>query len=249
MSRRPRESVLRAPYLKSIELMDDRVPDARTYPFTIPAIAAEHFRIDFIKPVTILVGINGSGKSTILEAIAHLCGFGRLGGNQNYASGEDDGELLGKYLRAGWLPKVNRGFYTRAETFSGFVGQVDAFDATDSYGGRSLTERSHGEAYLEIFKNRVHGKGVFLFDEPEAALSPSRQIEFLKLVRQVEADGEAQFIMATHSPVLMAYPGATVLHLTDHGILERPFQQTEHFRVLREFYLDPDGFMDAIFTE
>ena len=248
MSRRPRESSLRAPYLKSIELLDDRVPDPRAYPFSIPAIQAEHFRIDFTQPVTMLVGINGSGKSTILEAIAQLCGFGRLGGNQNYASGEDD-EGLGRYLRAGWLPKVNRGFYTRAETFSGLVDQVDGFGAADSYGGRSLSERSHGEAYLEIFRNRVHGKGVFLFDEPEAALSPSRQIEFLKLVRQVEADGEAQFIMATHSPLLMAYPGATVLHLTDHGILERPFQQTEHFRVLREFYLDPDGFMEAIFTD
>jgi len=232
MSRRPRGSVLRAPYLKSIELMDDRVPDARAYPFSIPAIEAEPFRIDFTK-----------------EAIAYLCGFGRLGGNQNYASDRQDGEVLGHYLRAAWLPKVGRGFYTRAETFSGFVGQVDGFGAEEAYGGRSLTERSHGEAYLEIFRNRVQGKGVFLFDEPEAALSPSRQIDFLKIVKAAESGGEAQFIMATHSPLLMAYPGATVLHLTEHGILERPFQQTDHFRVLREFYRDPDAFMDAIFTD
>ena len=229
--------------------MADRVPDVQAYPFSIPVIAAEPFRIDFTKAVTILVGTNGSGKSTILEALAHLCGFGRLGGNQNYASGDQDGETLGKYLRAGWLPKVARGFYTRAETFSGLVGQIDGFGAEDAYGGRSLTERSHGEAYLEIFRSRVQGKGVFLFDEPEAALSPSRQIDFLKLVKAAERGGEAQFIMATHSPLLMAYPGATVLHLTDFGILERPFQQTEHFQVLREFYLDPDSFMDAIFTD
>lgn len=249
MSRRPRESFLRAPFLKSVALIDDRVPDACAYPFSIPVIAAEPFRIDFTTAVTILVGTNGSGKSTILEAIAHLCGFGRLGGNQNYASDGQDAEPLGKCLRASWLPKVGRGFYTRAETFSGFVGQVDGFGAQEAYGGRSLSERSHGEAYLEIFRNRVQGKGIFLFDEPEAALSPTRQIDFLKIVKQAETGGEAQFIMATHSPLLMAYPGATVLHLTDHGILERPFQQTEHFRVLREFYLDPMSFMDAIFME
>jgi predicted ATPase len=249
MSRRPRESVLRAPYLKSIALMAERVPDARAYPFSIPAIAAEPFRIDFTKAVTILVGTNGSGKSTILEAIAQLCGFGQLGGNRNYAADRQDGDALGNYLRAGWLPKVGRGFYTRAETFSGFVGQVDGFDANEFYGGRSLAERSHGEAYLEIFRNRVQGKGVFLFDEPEAALSPARQIDFLKLVKAAESGGEAQFIMATHSPLLMAYPGATVLHLTDFGILERPFELTEHFRVLREFYLDPKSFMDGIFTD
>ena len=226
----------------------DRVPDHAVYPFSIPAISAEPFQVEFTNAVTILTGVNGSGKSTIVEALAHLCGFGRFGGNQNYARDGDDGEMLGRYLRPSWLPKVTRGFYTRAETFARFINQVDDFDATGAYGGRSLSERSHGEAYLEVFRNRVHGQGVFLFDEPEAALSPSRQIEFLQLLKTAENSGDAQFVIATHSPLLMAYPGATLLHLTDFGLVERSFKLTEHFRVLREFYLDPEGFMEAIFT-
>jgi predicted ATPase len=238
-----------SPFLRTIELVPSRVADAKTYPFTIPAILAEPFRIDFTHPVTILVGVNGSGKSTILEAIASLCGFGKLGGNKNYASHDAPLDPLAACLRPSWRPRVTRGFYTRAETFSGFISQVDGYGAQDAYGGKSLSLRSHGEAYLEVFRNRVTGKGIFLFDEPEVALSPSRQIEFLKLVRKAEKTGDAQFIMATHSPMLMAYPGATLLHLTDFGILERPFDVTDHFQLLRAFYRDPKSFMDGIFAE
>ncbi|WP_428491762.1 AAA family ATPase [Rhodopila sp.] len=124
---------------------------------------------------------------------------------------------------------------------------MDDFDATGAYGGRSLSERSHGEACLTVFRSRVHGIGVFLFDEPEAELSPFRQIEFLKLLKTAENSGDAQFVIATPSPLLMAYPGAMLLHLTDFGLMERSFKLTEHFRVLREFYLDPEVFMEAAF--
>jgi predicted ATPase len=238
-----------SPFLRSIEIVPSRIADPKAYPFTIPAIQAEPLRIDFTHPVTILVGVNGSGKSTILEAIASLCGFGRLGGNKNYGSHTTPLDPLASCLRPSWRPKISRGFYTRAETFSGFISQVDGFGVQDEYGGRSLSERSHGEAYLEVFKSRIGGRGIFLFDEPEAALSPSRQIDFLKLVRQAEKTGNAQFIMATHSPMLMAYPGATLLHLTDFGIVERGFEVTDHYRLLREFYLDPKSFMDGILAE
>ena len=134
---------------------------------------------------------------------------------------------------------------------SGFIAQIDELAKEDRrfhtmFGGRSGAARSHGEGYLEVFRRRIEGRGVYLFDEPEAALSPTRQIEFLQIVRATEQCCDAQFVIATHSPMLMAYPGATVLHLTEHGLLERPFESTEHFRVLREFYLDPRGFMDAI---
>ena len=138
-----------------------------------------------------------------------------------------------------------------AEGFAGFIAQIDALaeehpEFHEVFGGRSGATRSHGEGHLDVFRRRIDGRGIYLFDEPEAALSPSRQIEFLQIVHAAERRGDAQFIIATHSPMLMAYPGATVLHLTEHGLLERPFESTDHFRVLREFYRDPRAFMDAI---
>ncbi len=238
-------SILRAPFLRTITLDPATSFDPTAYPFSIKAIAAEEFCLEFTQPVTILVGVNGSGKSTILEAIAALCGFARYGGNRNYAREEDKRDALGDYLKASWHPKVTRGFYTRAESFDRLIGKVDEWAGRE---GKPLREHSHGEAYLDVFRSRVRGDGIFLFDEPEAALSPARQLEFLKMIKAAEANGNAQFIIATHSPLLMAYPGATVLHLTDRGILERPFQLTEHFTILREFYKDPAGFIEGIFA-
>jgi len=253
--RRPVQRVLKAPFLRSIRLNEKRATDRDSFPFSIPAIAADSFRIDFTTPVTIFVGPNGSGKSTILEAIAGLCGFGRFGGNKNYQSAEHSDDVLSKYLIPSWMPKIGRGFFTRSETFNAFIDQLDEFakgsgpDLYAAYGGKSLTERSHGEAYLQVFENRIGQEGIYVLDEPEAALSPSRQIDFLRLLRRSEKTGLCQFIIATHSPVLMAYPGATLLHLTDSGVVERPFELTDHFRVLREFYADPKGFMEAVFCD
>ncbi|MDB5432788.1 MAG: ATP-binding protein [Caulobacter sp.] len=243
--RKSAASRLEAPFLRSIALRPAEGEDRRAYPFSIPVLAAGDFRIDFTTPVTILAGPNGSGKSTILEAIAGLCGFGREGGGSAYyrAAASQD-EILSRYLRAAWLPKVTRGFYTRAETLQGYMEQFAAFQKDASR--EVLTDRSHGEAYLTVFGRYFSGEGIYIFDEPEAALSPSRQIDFLRQLKQVEDSRRAQVIIATHSPLMMAYPGATLLHLTDQGLIERPFQTTDHFRVLREFYLDPEGFIAAV---
>jgi len=249
------QRVLKAPFLRSIRLDEKRVPDADSFPFSIPAIAAEPFRIDFTTPVTVFVGPNGSGKSTILEAIAALCGFGRFGGNKNYLRADQGDEVFSKYLIASWSPKITRGFFTRSETFNAFMDQMDEFardggrEIYDAYGGKPLSERSHGEAYLQVFENRIRQEGIYVLDEPEAALSPSRQIDFLRILKRAEKAEFSQFIIATHSPVLMAYPGATLLHLTNFGIVERPFELTDHFRILREFYADPKGFMEGVFSD
>ena len=247
-------SRLNAPFLKSLRLKEEKISPDIGFPFTIPALAAEPLDLVFTRPVTIFVGNNGSGKSTLLEAIAGICGFGRYGGTRNYHGANEGDDLLSSALRAAWLPKVTSGFYTRAETLMGFIAQIDEIAAEDprhygGYGGRSLTTRSHGEGYLELFRSKLSGRGVFILDEPEAALSPAHQIALLQMIRAAESGGEAQFIIATHSPLLMAYPGATLLHLTDHGIIERPFEATDHYRVLREFYLDPHAFMSGIFNE
>lgn len=254
MRRNSSPSRLPAPYLKSVRLDPAKPVDAKAYPFSLPCLTAEPLHIDFTHPVTILVGPNGSGKSTILEAIAALCGFGLHGGGKNFnvgsgAAGEKT-SALAAHLKAAWLPKVTSGYFVRAETLFALLDQIDELDlAPRYYGVSSMTHLSHGEAFLNLFGNKLQWGGVYLFDEPEAALSPSRQIEFLRQVRTRELARDTQFIIATHSPLLMAYPGATLLHLTKDGILERPYAATEHFRLMREFYLDPDGFLEALFCD
>jgi len=255
--RRQRGHILRAPFLRSIELRPERVTDASTHPFDIRALTYPDFRLDFSRVVTILVGPNGSGKSTIIEAIAAVCGFARHGGNRNFAIGDQGENKLADALRPAWLPKVTTGFFTRAEGFAGFVGQVDQLIAEADFasrarflqifGGRRGSERSHGEGYLELFRRRLAGRGIYIFDEPEAALSAARQVEFLRIVHAAEQRGDAQFIIATHSPMLMSYPSATLLHLTDTGLMERPVEQTENFQIMRAFYLEPARFMAEIF--
>lgn len=247
--------LLNAPFLRALSLDPARVEDPAAFPLTIPVLAAEPLSIEFTSPVTLIVGPNGSGKSTILEAIAALCGFGRLGGSRDHFHSEADGETLSRYLRASWKPKVTRGFFTRAETFHGFINKLDTIARESGAGvygardGKFLSEHSHGEAYLAMFESRMDREGIYVLDEPEAALSPSRQMDFLRIVRRAEKTERAQFIIATHSPLLMAYPGATLLHLTDAGIVERSFRATDHFRILREFYANPEGFMEGLFSD
>jgi predicted ATPase len=259
MRRQRRQSAFKAPFLRSIKLRPELVADASTHPFDIRALTYPDFRLDFSNAVTILVGSNGSGKSTIVEAIAALCGFARFGGNRNFAIGDQGENKLADALRATWLPKITTGFFTRAEGFAGFVGQVDQLIAEADpisqglflqiFGGRSGSEQSHGEGYLELFRRRLAGRGIYIFDEPEAALSAARQVEFLRIVRTAEQRGDAQFIISTHSPMLMAYPGATLLHLTNTGLVERPLEQTENYQILREFYLNPSAFMLNILSD
>jgi predicted ATPase len=257
LARKPAKTGLKAPFLKKVWIDPKKTEGHSGYPLDIPVIAAAPFEIEFSNTVTVLVGPNGSGKSTIMEAIAAICGFGKFGGSKDYDLGEDRGENFSKFLRASWLPKVTQGFYTRAETIFGFIKQIDEIAAASAYGpeiyahydGKTLTERSHGEGFATIFRNKIRDRGVYLFDEPEAALSPAKQMEFIKLIHEKERTGYTQFIIATHSPFLMAYPGACILHLTSKGLVEKSFTQTENYKILHDFYSDPSGFMRRLFEE
>jgi predicted ATPase len=239
------------PFLKNIRTKPELVnPDQ--YPFSIPALS-NGLNIDFTSNVTMFVGENGSGKSTILEAIADGCGFNLSGGNRNHVYSHVQTEsTLASALRLSWFPKVTSGFFMRAESFFNFASYIDEMAQDDpaildAYGGKSLHQQSHGESFLSLFVNRFK-KGIYILDEPEAALSPNRQLSFLALIHELETSGKAQFIIATHSPMLLCYPGATVLSLDDNGITPVEYQDTEHYRLTKEFLNNPERYFHTLFS-
>ena len=250
-SRRSKPINLPAPYLKRIWLEPSRIASREAYPFCLPLLR-DDFELRFDKAITIIVGENGTGKSTLLEGIAVLAGFNEAGGAKGYMSvdhsdaRETMGGQLSTALRASWLPRiVGDGWFFRAESFFSVARYLD------STGSRyaDFLSHSHGEGFLRFFEERCQRQGIFIFDEPESALSPSRQIVFLKLMRRMEEIGHCQIIMATHSPMLMAYPNATLLQLTKYGLEPVNVKDTDHYKVMREFCEDPKGFVDAAIVE
>jgi predicted ATPase len=191
------------------------------------------------KNVTFFVGENGSGKSTLLEAIAYQCGFNPAGGSQNNQYELDSSEAkLGDYIRLAWMPKINSGFFLRAETFYSFASHIDELarehpGAYDPYGGKSLHHQSHGESFLSLFQNRFGKRGIYLLDEPEAALSPQRQLAFLSIIHDLQKT--AQLIIATHSPILLGYPDAEIYHFNEASIQPIRYEDTEHYQITRRF--------------
>src|SRR6201999_3387455 len=156
--------------------------------------------------------------------------------------------MLAEALRASWLPKVTKGWFFRAESFFSVARYLDEIALKYPMGGGpppDFLSHSHGEGFLRFFEERCQRQGIFIFDEPESALSPSRQIEFLKLLRRMDDSGHCQVIMATHSPVLMAYPDATLLQFTKHGLEPTTLEQTEHYKSLQEFFYNPRKFVEA----
>ncbi|WP_454628205.1 AAA family ATPase [Bradyrhizobium cenepequi] len=248
--KRNRTTSLAAPYLKRVWLDRSLVPDWEAYPFCLP-IFRDEFDLSFESAITIIAGENGTGKSTILEGIAALAGFDNAGGGKGYRpidhsdAIEAMGEDLSIALRAGWLPKVSYGWFFRAETFFSVARYLDQ----SSESPPDYLSYSHAEGFLYFFEERCQRQGIFIFDEPESALSPSRQIEFLKLMRRMDETGQCQIIMATHSPILMAYPNATLLRLSKYGLEPVNVKDTDHYRVMREFCDDPAGFVEAAIAE
>ncbi|MBM1173400.1 AAA family ATPase [Microvirga arabica] len=255
MARTTQMTRMRAPYLRRVWFDEGRVPDKDTYPFCLPIFSRDEFSMEFDRPITIVVGENGVGKSTILEGIAALAGYDEAGGGKGYRPVDHSGAVeamgrdLSKALRASWLPRVTQGWFFRAESFFSVSRYLDQAAVDGGAAPPDFLSHSHGEGFLRFFEERCQKQGLYIFDEPESALSPSRQVEFLKLLRRMEASGFCQVIMATHSPILMAYPGARLLGLTKHGLEPTTLQQTQHFRLLREFCLDPELFMAMMMDE
>src|SRR5579863_6558485 len=249
-SKRNRDVNLPAPYLKRVWLDSARIEDRTAYPFCLPFLR-DDFELSFDRPITIIVGENGTGKSTLLEGIAVLAGYDEAGGGKGYMpvdhsrALEKMGGELSQALRASWLPKITNGWFFRAESFFSVARYLDAVGSPTA----DFLSHSHGEGFLRFFEERCQRQGIFIFDEPESALSPARQMEFLKLMRRMEESTICQVIMATHSPMLMAYPGARLLRLSKFGLEPVTVEQTDHYKVMREFCADPAGFVEAVMAE
>lgn len=209
--------------------------------------------------VTFFVGENGSGKSTLLEGIAEQCGFSLRGGNRNHNlntghrfSGYES--ALAPYLQLSWTPRrITEGFFMRAESFFNFASYIDELAVDDrrifnAYGGRSLHEQSHGESFLSLFNNQFES-GIYILDEPEAALSPARVLAFMSVINELDRSGRAQFIIATHSPILICYPGSTIYQFDEYGVSETPYENTEHFYLTKSFLDNPALYLRHLMDE
>lgn len=233
------------PYLLYLALLRERIPDATRFPYSVPSIGGLT-ELPFHPKVTFLIGENGSGKSTLLEAIAVASGLNPEGGSRNFrfatrASHSSLDEAV-RLVRTSSAPGDS--FFLRAESFYNVASEIERLDQdmpglTASYGGTSLHEQSHGESFFALFQHRFRDNGLYLMDEPEAALSPSRQLQFLALLHQYVGAG-CQFIIATHSPIILAYPDATIYLLDGAPPRRVAYRDTEHYQVTRDFLLHPD---------
>lgn len=231
-------------FINAFRLDRDAVPSFAEYPFSNPAVKFLD-RLKLSPTVTFFIGDNGSGKSTLIEALAVRSGFNAEGGSRNFDfatrashSPLHDYLVLDRCFRR----KPTDGYFLRAESFFNVASEIERLDKEPgagmaigpSYGDRALHEQSHGESFFALLTNRLTGNGLYIFDEPEAALSPQRQMSMLVLMKGL-IDNGSQFIIATHSPILMAYPGALIYQITSEGIGQVAYTDTEHFRVTRDF--------------
>jgi predicted ATPase len=233
------------PFLRRVTSLPEKVDPTR-HPFNIRAFS-HGIDIAFRTNVTFFVGENGSGKSTLLEALAECCGFDPEGGNRDHhrAAVAERSELA-QALRLSWLPKVAEGFFMRAESFFNFATYIEQVSDLRAYGGTSLLAQSHGESFLSLFANRFE-QGIYILDEPEAALSPQRQLAFLRIIHQLETPAQAQFLISTHSPMMLSYPGAVLFSLDGDAIREIAYRETEHYRVTRDFLNSPERYFKHLF--
>ena len=236
------------------------LPIYRTcYPFSLP-IVKNLKDIIFPTQVTFFVGENGTGKSTILEAIALKAGFGPEGGskniyfktsNQNTYEGT---ELLAQSFVLSWRKKPKDGYFFRAESFFNIANYLDTIAkeggecAYASYGGKSLHEQSHGESFLSFFKNRIGRNGLFILDEPEAALSPQRQLSLMIIINEMCKSSNAQFIIASHSPILLAYPNSTIYSCDSEKLSTIRYTDTKHYQITKRFLNNPEHYMHHMFN-
>ena len=235
-------------YLDTMRIVRELPPEA--YYAALPVVRAlrgmDFFR--FNAPVTMFVGENGSGKSTLIEALANKFKINAEGGTKGrYFSTKYAAPGLAKYIEVEKGETAIDPYFMRAESLYNLASYIDAKGDTDDYGGRSLHEQSHGESFLSLIQNRLY-RGLCFFDEPEAALSPMRQMTFLAEMHRLVQAG-SQLILATHSPIIMAFPGAELYELTEEGIELIAWEDTDHVRVMKRFLNNRQGMLRILFEE
>jgi predicted ATPase len=237
-------------HLRQVTFHPERYPTRDHYPFNLSTFEQTP-ELVFESPVTLLVGENGTGKSTLLEALARRCGIHIWADTSRTRFEVNPYErLLYRCLSIEWADGIVPGSFFGSSVFQDFARILDEWAASDPgqlnyFGGRSLLKQSHGQSIMSFFKARYAIKGLYLMDEPETALSPKTQIALLKLLARTAAAGHAQFIIATHSPILMACEGATIYSFDRTPIQQTSYEQTEHYRVYRDFLNERPADFDA----
>ena len=248
------------PILDKVKITLPHTINSTHYPFSLPIIRNLK-EIIFPTQVTFFVGENGTGKSTICEAIAIKAGFGAEGGSKNISFKTSDEQTytgvqhLAEQLILSWRSKPKNGYFFRAESFFNVANYLDYIAreggggqeaAYAPYGGKSLHAQSHGESFLSFFNNRLGDSGFFIFDEPEAALSPQRQLSLLVVIHEMCKNPHSQFIIATHSPLLLAYPGATIYSCDQDLLTNIAYTDTQHYQITKNFLDNPDRFIQHL---
>jgi predicted ATPase len=235
-------------HLKEVTILSDEFPTKSHYPFKLEILQQTH-RLSFSTPVTFFVGENGSGKSTLLEALTHRCGIYIWSGEQRTRFEVNPYEdKLFLHLKVEWKDGIVPGSFFSSQIFRNFAQIVDEWEADnpgqiDYFGGKSLLTQSHGQSLMSFFKARYKIKGLYLLDEPETALSPRTQLEFLKLLQEMGQRGQAQFIIATHSPILLACPGSTIYSFDQIPLKTIRYEETPHYQIYKNFMEDPERFL------
>lgn len=238
-------------HLNCVNFHSDRFPDIDRYPYNLE-LFRQTTSLEFSTPVTYFVGENGSGKSTLLQAITRKCNIMIWHGDRrprvNYNPHE---EALHRFISVEWADQTVPGSFFASQTFRNFAQILDEWAATDPgllsyFGGQSLMSQSHGQSLMAFFRSRFKIKGLYFLDEPETALSPRSQLDLLDLLTRLSRQGLAQFIIATHSPILMACPGARIYNFDQMPVNPIYYRETEHFRVYKDFMADPDQYIRAV---
>ncbi|MFS0638506.1 AAA family ATPase [Mesobacillus foraminis] len=248
--------MLTSHYIRSVTLKRDDVPSFTLYPFNLPSLKTME-QLTFHPKVTFLIGENGMGKSTLLEAVAVALGFNPEGGSMNFNfSTYDSHSALADFIQVSkGVFKPEDGFFLRAESFYNVASNIEEMDRegfgpkiVDSFGGLPLHEQSHGEAFFSTFIHRFRGNGVYILDEPEAALSPLRQRSLLTRIHDLVSEN-SQLIIATHSPIVMAYPEADIYEFTEDGIHKKKLEETNHYRMMKQFFDDHKRMVHHLLNE